>query len=329
MKKYLLEIDKLIMTGLIDQTEIFTDFEFSDYFSDFEYIYNELFKIFEFEANKYSLKNFYLIYKNAFNNNAYAGFNKNTYIIKFTSGLVVNVVNRTLKNDELIEYNKRHEKFSKYLDIPVERLIYQFCFLFTFYHEFAHLLQFTKSDKFYELDEESVLNTYEKEKHYQEIDADTFSSIQLARHISQYCRQHFSDSMLEISVEYFTQIICSNLYYYISNFEHSESEIYYYERKHPHPFIRIVNILNTINSYLKIDINLVEKNVKPKNQLLPIFSEIENLKLNQVYSNYNFINYKFELPENIEKIVEYLNDITSYKSKNFNSALEIFNKNII
>ena len=126
---------------------------------------------------------------------------------------------------------------------------------FTFYHELGHLIQ--KSDLFIHKLYEKISDEHEYslKKHVLEFDADEFSAISMAAHISQYATVTFGNELTENDFETLLVIMCSSIFFYLVSFGTFKENIYYEEGSHPHPILRITKITFIIIKHSQSTLN--------------------------------------------------------------------------
>lgn len=310
-----------------DSLNVVEDYSEYQQASEFDYIFEYISKAFTSEAQKYKLLNPIFLFNNLNTLNACAIKNKEVGIVIFNRGLVLILQNEILENEKLKEFNRAFSKTSEYLQIKIEELIYQFTYLFTFYHEFAHLLQ--NNDFALNMSEENQqLHKDILQSHYKELDADAYSAVHLARHINEYCVKKFDLKILKECIIGVTAVFCSNLLYHLMRFPSAKKQMYYEENSHPHSFIRVLNIIAIITKYINQDVNLIERGIQISKEDLfePIVDEVTRLQ--NIYENHNIELFKETVVEDIEKITSYIEKVSINKSAKINSAIDIYNDNI-
>lgn len=199
---------------------------------------------------------------------------------------------------------------------------------FTYYHEFAHLVQFEKKRETMSLEERFLkTSTYNQVKHHLEINADTFASIAIASHIQQYIVKSFGDNITQENVEFTIMLLCSCLLNHIANFCDNLPEIYYKEHEHPHPFLRLfavnLNIVYYLNQSelfkekeIKIDVNQTFKST------LDFYVELEDKRIFDTV----FVQTMENAAMQENEFVKYLGDLIQFNVKDYNNAVEQWNK---
>lgn len=299
----------------------------------FEYLFSDFYNFcrqhLNENAKKFNIEPSIFIYTGFFDSNAMAQYKNETFSIQINLGLIKKCEENYLQNKPFDEYlEKQYSEIIKHFDSPITGLAFQIATQFTYYHEFAHLIQFEKKREKISLQERFVKTSdYDQVKQHMETNADTLASIAIASHIQQYIKKSFEDRITEENVEFTIIVLCSCLLNHIANFYDDLPKIYYKEHKHPHPFLRLFTINLNIIYYLNqseffkkngIDIK-INKLFK---MVLDFYKELENNKI--------FDTKIAETMENASKqqkeIVEYMGDLIQYNVKDYNDALEQWNK---
>jgi len=129
------------------------------------------------------------------------------------------------------------------IDFKISELLEQAIILFTFYHEFAHLIQFATD---VEVEREEKLFgdcNFEPYKHIEEYDADIFSGICISTHIYQFIDSHMGENIDKSKLNDFIAITISGIMVYILSLPMCKEKFYTKESSHPHNSIR-VNYIN-------------------------------------------------------------------------------------
>lgn len=324
--KYFTQIEILTNEILKDKINI-CDYTHYDQSNEFQYVFDYLSLSFSSQSQKYKIRNPLLFYSNYDSLNACAIKSDHYNIIVFNRGLILNLINEILENDNLIEFNTVFKNTEEYLNIKIERLIFQFTILFTFYHEFAHLLQNNHTDINMSEETSKIQKEEIKDSHYKELDADAYSAVHLARHIDEYCVKSFEKSKIKESIIGITAVFCSNLLFYLLRFPSAKKDLYFEDNTHPHTYIRILNIISNIARYITADINLIdlEIHITKEDLFEPMFNEVNRLEA--IYDN-KLNSFRKIVDEQIEEIIAYITLISKNKPANINSAIEVYNSHI-
>lgn len=299
----------------------------------FEYLCDDFYKFCRQHLNdnseRYNIEPSIFIYTSYFNSNAMAQYKNDTFSIHINVGLIKKCEENYLQNKSFDEYlEKQYSDIIKEYDNPITGLAFQIVTQFTYYHEFAHLVQFEKRRQNISLQERFLESpTYDQIKQHMETNADTLASIAIATHIQQYIKKSFGENISQENVEFTIVVLCACLLNHIANFCDDLPEIYYKEYEHPHPFLRLftanLNIINYLNqseffkeNRIEIKINQVFKRV------LDFYEELEK--------NGIFDTKLTETMENASKqqkeIVEYMGDLIQFNVTEYNNAVEQWNK---
>lgn len=328
MMNYDTEIKLAKEKDIINRADIF-DFRGTP----FEHLCDDFYKFCKQHLNdnleNYNIDPSIFIYTGYFDSNAAAQYKNDTFSIHINVGLIKNCSDNYLQNKSLDEYlEKQYSDIIKNFDNPITGLAFQVATQFTYYHEFAHLIQFEKKRQTITLQERFIkASTYDKVKQHLETNADTLASIAIASHIQQYIKKSFPDKITQENVEFTITILCSCLLNHIANFCDDLPEIYYKEHKHPHPFLRLftanLNIINYLNQsdFFKekgIDININQVFKK----ILDFYEELEENKIFDTEITETMANASKQQ----KKIVEYMGDLIQFDVTDYNNAVEQWNK---
>jgi len=238
--------------GIIAKSDIFDYRE-----TPFEHLFDDYYKFcrehLDNSLKTYSLNPSIILFTNNLVPNAKAQYSNDTFSIHINLGLFKKCADSYLNNEKLDKYLS--DKYSDLLsdfDNPLTALAFQVSTQFTYYHEFAHLVQFSKVREQLSLQERYNKEVpYDKEKQSLEINADSLASIAIASHIQQYIIKSFGENISQEKVEITIILICSCLLNYVATFCDDVSEIYFEKYSHPHPFLRLFAINLNILNYLK------------------------------------------------------------------------------
>jgi len=270
-----------------------------------------------------------LFFNNDRNLNASAGLYNGYSIIQFNIGIIEFIVRTFKYNSDLLVGTDNDEfiKFEKVLDVPINELMYQNVSHFTFYHELGHLVQ---KSKLLENPICEFLNNrseYSERSHLLELDADKFSAICIGTHVFQYLKSIFGDNITNDKAEKTLILICSSALFYILSFNLNKLDIYFKEKSHPHPAIRISCIVFHIISYVKqsldekgFEVELVGKEIIKK--CIHFSHRIYSKKF-----NLNYIEDYIEILENErDNISQYIKEFESLQKKDETLAANKWNK---
>ncbi|HMO60767.1 MAG: hypothetical protein QM725_07420 [Lacibacter sp.] len=157
---------------------------------------------------------------------------------------------------------KKYKDLMDKKDLSCSYILFQFVMLYIFYHEVGHLIQRTGDDPDYlEFITGPVLGNSSKERHMREHDADWFAASQMAFHVIESVKTGTPESPVidpdELATA--TELALAGIYtYYIRQAEGSP-ELYFSEKSHPHPAVRIcyliIYLLDTLPANVSAQIN--------------------------------------------------------------------------
>ena len=140
---------------------------------------------------------------------------------------------------------------NKELGHKISELLEQSINHFTFYHEFAHLIQFAQEDSFEREDYMTGDCEYDEDVQTEEFDADTFAGICLATHLFQLIDKWMKGRMNNSNLNELSSIIIGAVMAYILTLPMCKEEFYTEKGSHPHNSIRALNILGVISTHFK------------------------------------------------------------------------------
>ena len=269
--------------------------------------------------------NFGIVYNHAFNATAYV--QNNNAAITFNFGLIEkleNIISETLEiffseNIASLTVNNNEKK-------GLKKLIERNCIAYLFYHELAHVLQtiYKKSRNKISFQEQyPAKDEFCLKSHHYEIDADYFGALMSIYLLMQELEKNSQINNVKL-FNYLTALIfsISNIIIIFSN--NDFRELYYWQHKHPHPFIRIIICLEQMISF-------VAGNYHIQNQLLETVLQRNSQMISQLkYSREFNVNYSKIFVDNSVKIENYINEIEvlnhSYEELTRFKSQEIFNK---
>lgn len=277
-----------------------------------------------------SISNSSFLYSNDFSINAKARAKNNQNSILINMGLMQHCIDKYLFNHDLNDFIESTEPaLAAKFDSSLSYLAFQVNTQFTYYHELAHLFQFSKIDSEQELQERSTDGGFDIMKHKLEINADTYSSICIATHIDQYIDKSFGEHVSQKIVTKTITIFGACLLEYIVNFT-DKFEIYFEEHSHPHPLIRLLNIILNITNHFSLIPKYKEKGIKL--EAVPLFTKIidfhKELEDNNIFTT-GFSSFITQYAANIPKIVSYTSTIMDWEDDNgFTDAMSVWNEHV-
>lgn len=223
---YKIEIDYAIKNNIARYDDIF-DFSETPNEEPYKVLYLFCRENLDIHSKRGSIPTSTFLYSNDFSKNAKANTKKN--VIYINMGLMQDCIDKYLYNYMLNNFIElREPDLSAKFDSSLSYLAFQVNTQFTYYHELAHLIQFSKKMTKEELQERSSDGEFDITNHKLEINADTYASICIATHIHQYIEKSFGDNISQEYVDKTITILGACLLEYILNFT-CKHELYFEE----------------------------------------------------------------------------------------------------
>jgi hypothetical protein len=271
----------------------------------------------------------FMYFNNFTSRNAKAGLLKDTFLLSINMGTVHWLMDNFKLNSNIESSGIRFITVtSKFLDTTPQNLMYQMCFHFTVYHELAHLIQKSPYLESY-LDEVPKPNAYSDGRHLLEIDADEYSSLCLGTHILQYAEKLFPTSLNTEILEGLLVLCLVPVFIYMTSFGGGKGEIYFKEKSHPHPIIRVMLVTMTICHYINQSLEVDGKEFsvdynRVLNRTLQVAHEIEQ----EVFESPYVDDFIMTLRGNIKGILDYVDYFDNLKNEDNTLAVYKWNRNI-
>ena len=144
-------------------------------------------------------------------------------------------------------------------NISVSYMMLQSALLFTFYHELGHLVQFTnRTSATASIEERNMAagtRPFDFGHHIREYDADQHGAQQSAAHVIEFWSKLPKEERTEENLSRLIVItLVGILGFYMMLLADPETELYFYERSHPHPLIRLQWIYTSLLDRISINI---------------------------------------------------------------------------
>lgn len=328
-ENYDLEIENSTKNNILKNADIF-DFRGLPIEEHFEGLYKFCRENLDINAERENISPNIFLYTNSFEINAKAGFVNGQNVILINIGLMKNCLSNYSENYKLNEFvENKYPDLIKKLDNPISYLAFQLTTQFTYYHELAHLFQFCKKKNEIELSERKTDDKYDLIKHKLEINADTYASIAIATHLQQYIDKVFGNEIDQKTATDTIKILGACLLNYVVNFS-DKTEIYIDNHSHPHPFLRLLNIILNISNHIESMPNLKEKNISLNGSeifksILEFYQDMED---NGIFPT-KFSDLVYKTEAFYSEILKYMNEILNFDLEDYEDAMEIWNRHII
>ena len=237
--------------------------------------------------------------------------------------------------EDLIDFESR-------LDDKLGDLLYHFIMYFTFYHELGHLVKWAMEknetdEKSEETDEKSeeidekLIHKKNKEAFYDhclEIDADTFASNYLNSHMIQYLNNNYSEELNSKDANAFLSLVLSSIFVYCFTFNKYQNGIYYDENSHPHPVIRLFNVLGIILGHFSERMKQVNEKIEvDKKEVMENTFKMAEILVNHFYEENAYPDFKEKIEQEVKEIFAYLQTLKQTISKDEKFAINFENSN--
>jgi hypothetical protein len=307
--------DRLVFNTALSANEVF-DYYATPYEDEFNEIFEFYFETLRIENEHFNFSPYFLFFRNNVSINAIAGKDNGYYFIGLNSGLIINLIVHIKNMQFNIKKNSIPQNFINQLNTGLNNLLYQYALHFTLYHELGHLIQFS-CDALDECDisnnnQEVMDSAFSLNKHYLELDADTYSSLYLANHTLDYAQRTFENISSQKYI-LMTKICLTSIILYIQSFFNINQPFYLRSNSHPHPVIRIINaslaVINYINDFL------VSKGFAPIVDAFEIIFDSIKISSQMPINRFNPNTYQQIANGNRIEILKYIEEITTEDNK--------------
>lgn len=327
LKEYNTEILE-IQKSLQLQSNDFFDCEFSPH-------KEEILEVFKFYNEAllnhayYGIKPAYIYINNYTTINAFASYHrdKNKYSVSINIGTILWLI-QTFKLNDCITHKSNIRLFQiiqPNIDTPINNLMYQTALHYTFYHEMAHLIQ-NSSYLELNLEEAPREDGYTEKRHILELDADEFSSLCIGTHILQYVEKMFGARLNQPIMEGMLVLMCIPIILYLTSFNSFKGELYFEEKTHPHPVIRLFVIVLTVIQYCNQSLSKEDKEITIDHKeiifrSLSISSEVERKCLMRDKISQFIVSLK----NNTKQIIEYVHKFEELRKQDVSLSVNKWN----
>nr|WP_294790460.1 hypothetical protein [uncultured Mucilaginibacter sp.] len=171
------------------------------------------------------------------------------FLIEFYLGLFIKLYNHLYNYNE--GFDTDQVLYEKYMPLVLEDvtpgvIMYQVATQFAFYHERAHLIQ--RSSKLSQgIDEEYVQGpnvAYDFDQHLREFDADMDGAQIICWHMIEYWKKYPAEQQTLGTISSLLALAASAIFTFFVYLEGRDTPVYYDEKSHPHPLIRITYVID-------------------------------------------------------------------------------------
>lgn len=308
--------------GIIPKQDIF-DFEGTPVENILAPFYSFCRENIDININRKDIPNTHLLFTNSYEVNARARVKDDNGVILFNIGLLRYCIENFKNNEHLNDFfSSLFPELNSKIDLPINELAFQVITQFTYYHELAHLLQFSNKVNEIELQERaSEQNDFNISRHKLEINADTYSIVCISTHLIQYMNKRNIKDSKEI-VELFS-FLGTCLLCYVLSFSNNK-ELYFNKHSHPHPLLRLFNVILNMSFHThkfyntdEIDYKMIYQNI------FSLYPKMESLK---IFST-EFSDILEHSKDHMNEINDYLWELMQFDLNEYNNAMKVWDKN--
>lgn len=157
---------------------------------------------------------------------------------------------------------EKYQKLMDKKDISGSYVLFQFAGLYIFYHETGHLIQQNKGEAAYlEFADGKLTEAMSRIRHIREHDADWFAISQVAFHVIQFVNKGDQENPVidPAELETMAEMALSAIYVNAIRQAEKQSKLYFAEKSHPHPAVRIsyliIYLLDALAENVKFEVN--------------------------------------------------------------------------
>lgn len=246
-----------------------------------------------------------------------------------TAALVIEYVKQHKNNEKIDQALQAHFSIIlPFLDNKLNVLIYQYLLHATFYHEEGHLIQQSKRETEDWQNEHENSQSFSLLQHALEQDADTFSAISCASHILQYSVKSFKNEISNEKVTLLVELFLTGYYLYFLSIPSAKKNLYFEENSHPHPVIRILNVVLTCIDYLNKsnqfeELGITVNPITTLKNIIKLGTYIER----EIIEKKDTIDFLQELQNNRAEITNYFRKLRNENLGEYFSAIGKWNEN--
>jgi len=314
----------------------------ADLINTYKYFEEKFKKLYQSYGDKLCLDNCVFYIFEDYKCNAFAASIENYNIIGITNGylfsmkgkfddkyfsniIIIGTINEKSISEAYVDlYEDQNFKFDKFmLNCSIQ---------YTFSHEFQHILQFNSSKicKNFLYSENLDKSGFSMKRHAWEFDADRMASYEVLKYtFSVYTRLKYKDNeklkcMLYIALA--TIVITKNLFYFgVMNSINSvctidKENFYIKQYSHPHPLVRIYNMVEYFYENIKSD--FPKLNIDPQEILKNVLG-ISKIYFDKLIPNQNVMQNYFE------DTIEFNNEINCYNQELYDFAIKDESINVL
>jgi hypothetical protein len=212
------------------------------------------------KCNDYNIQPAKFYYRTEYGINARAGIQNGYSIIGVNMQTIHSLYDLFYKKNDIFEIDEyisnNYGELVKKFDVPVGYLMFQIATLFTYHHELGHLIQKSPNLSLW-LSEQYVDTTIDEfsiDRHILELDADINAAHSISFHLIEYFKNLNPKDRIQENLQNILSIGMASIFSYFLLYFQKEKRIYYKEKTHPHPLIRISYIIDYIIRIAEINL---------------------------------------------------------------------------
>lgn len=300
IRSYVPVVQELIGANIFPHQGTFFDYSNDPFRLDFKRLFDFAQELLDRKDLPFTFPNGRFIYNDQPQVNAFAYSENGFSIIEMFSGGVRRIHDLFDKTNILFDRDdlKKYKPLAAMFQVTPGYFLFNYVMLYFVYHETGHLVQRLQGSMNYEENLQGALKEENiKERHIREYDADWFAA------------SHLGPTLVQVSngshnLEDLITLALAGIYIYFIKHAESLPEIYYEQKAHPHPSVRlsymIVHILESIAANIRETLDeksIVKEAIRISEQLLltPDTNIIEK--------------YSIQLYKEIGKVEEYIQKI--------------------
>jgi hypothetical protein len=312
MRDYFLMLEELKKAGIDALEGDFYDYKDWPLEKEFEAFYNYCQEYLDRDDLGFDIKPARFYYNTNTDVNGLAYAKNGYYLVEIYKGAIFGL--HTFFDDKKDLFNEELLKPYKILvekdGISPQYFLFQFVTLYFLYHEVAHLIQRSlgsaNQKEYMDVECEGAAITIQ---HLKEHDSDWFAANQIAFHIKDFVEKIAAktDANTRFVVEDVASLALAGIYMYFIRRAKGHAKIYYNEKCHPHPSVRlsytVIYLLDALSANLSVTIN----------QKFVLTNAIRISEVLMMEPEKNIIKeYSTQLNEEIDKVEGYINEIRNH-----------------
>lgn len=301
----------------------------------YQYFEKSFQQLYQYYADGFHLNNCVFYIKKSYQCNAFARRAENYNIIGITNGYPVlmkeKLANKFFSNSIFIALINDKSTSEAYCELHEDQnfnfheFVLNCSIQYTFSHEFQHILQFNASKIFKDIlySENLDKSNFSLKKHAWEFDADRMASYEVLKYAFSAYRNLKNKENEKLKCLFYialaSMVITKNLFYFgVMNqinptYTINKQDFYTRQFSHPHPLVRIYNIIEYFYENIKNDFQKLEIDFQ---QILDNILGISNLYFDNLIPEKNVMQNYFE------DTIKFIDEINGYSQEIYDFAIK-------